>query len=318
MFESLQKLDLLKLNFSAEGQFGINLILACIMFGVGLEIKTEHFKTILFNPKSYIVGLVNQNLIIPFITFCMVISLNKFITPTVAFGMILVAACPGGNISNFMTNFAKGNTALAVSLTATTTLLAVFFVPFNFALWGGLYVKYINAHSSSLLQPITINPFEMIYTVFILLGIPLVLGIFISWKFPVFTSKIVKPVKTSSVAIFMGIVILAFANNFDLFIKYILYVFILVLIENGLAFLSGFAVAKSVRLNEKDVRAITIESGIHNSGLGLALLFNPNIFPSHLAIGGMFFIAGWWGIWHIISGLAISSIWSRNPILEKT
>jgi len=314
MYESLQQLDQLKLNFSAEGQFGINLILACIMFGVALEIKAEHFKNILLNPRSYIIGLVNQNIIVPLVTFGIVISLHKFITPTIALGMILVAACPGGNISNFMTNFAKGNTALAVSLTATTTLLSIIFVPFNFALWGGLYIKYINAISSSLLQPITINPVEMIYTVCILLGIPLLAGIFVSWKFPVLTSKIVRPVKTASIAIFLGIVLLAFANNFDLFIRYILYVFILVLIENGLAFLTGYGVAKGARLCDRDVRAITIESGIHNSGLGLALLFNPAIFPSHLAIGGMFFIAGWWGIWHIISGLTISSIWARRPL----
>ena len=314
MYESLLKLDQLKLHFSSEGQFGINIILGLIMFGVALEIKTEHFRSIVQNPQPFIIGFINQNFIIPFAAFCIVILLGNLITPTVAMGMILVAACPGGNISNFMTNFAKGNTALAVSLTATTTLLAIFFTPFNFALWGKLYVNYMNSHSTHLLQPIVIDPFEMFYTVFILLGIPLVIGIFVSWKFPAFTAKIVKPVKNGSVFVFLGLVVLAFANNFDLFIHYIFFIFILVLLENGLAFFIGYGVSRIFRLSDPNVRAITIESGIHNAGLGLALLFNPRIFPSNLAIGGMFFIAGWWGIWHIVSGLIISYFWSKKQI----
>lgn len=316
MYDSLLQLDKLRLNFSTDGLFVINIILAFIMFGVALNIKGEHFKTIFLQPKPFVIGLINQNVIIPFSAFVIVLILHSYISPTVAMGMILIAACPGGNISNFMTNYARGNTALAVSLTATTTLLSLLFTPFNFALWGGLYVKYLNKHSSHLLQPISINPWEMAFTVFILLGIPLLLGLFMTWKLPRFTKTIAAPLKNLSIVIFMALVIVAFSNNFNLFIHYIWYVFLLVLIENGLSFFIGFTVSKSLRLKQQDVRAITIESGIHNSGLALALLFNPKIFPTHLAIGGMFFVAGWWAIWHIISGLTISMVWSNIPLLE--
>lgn len=133
MYEALQQLDPIKINFSASGMHAINIVLSFIMFGVALGIEPKQFKTLIKNPKSTIVGLVSQVIALPLMTFLLVIALNQFITPTVAMGMILVAACPGGNISNFMSSFSKANTELSVGLTAATTLLATITTPFNFA-----------------------------------------------------------------------------------------------------------------------------------------------------------------------------------------
>lgn len=314
MYESLLLLDPVKINFSASGMNIINIILAFIMFGVALGIKPEQFKMILKNPKSAIIGIISQTILLPLVTFLVVILFSKQITPMVAMGMILVAACPGGNVSNFMSSLSKANVELSVSLTAASTFLSTIMTPFNFAFYGGLYVNYISSHARGVLQPLEIDNMQMFETVFLLLGVPMVLGILFSKVFPLFTSKIVKPIQNISIIFFIVMVILAFSNNIDLFLKYIFWIFFIVLIHNGLALLSGFSLATLFKLPRVDRRTITIETGIQNSGLGLVLLFNPKIFPPELAIGGMLFITAWWGIWHIVSGLGISFIWNKRKI----
>jgi bile acid:Na+ symporter, BASS family len=315
MFESLKALDTIRLNFSPEGLLAINFTLAFIMFGVALDIKVEHFKRILLNPKTPIIGVISQFFMLPLVTFLLVILFNQIITPSVAMGMILVASCPGGNISNFMSAMAKANTALSVSLTAFSTLAAIFLTPFNFAFWGGLYTNFIGRiDSGTLLQPLQIDPVQMFQTVFILLGIPLIIGMLFNWKFPVRTAKIMKPIRKISVLLFMIIVLLAFLKNYDHFLAHIKFIFFIVLIHNALALTTGFTFATIFKRKAADRRTITIETGIQNSGLALVLLFNPKIFPPELAIGGMAFIAAWWGIWHILSGLSIAYLWSKIPM----
>ncbi len=312
MKEALEVLDHVRLNFSQTGLLALNITIAFIMFGVALDIKMEHFKAVVIRPKSAIIGLISQFLVLPVVTFLFIILLNP--TPAVALGMILIAACPGGNISNFMTAMAKGNVALSVSLTAIATLAATFMTPLNFAVWGKLFIKHYNTAAGTFLVPIEIDFWQMVQTVIILLGIPVALGLLVSEYLPKLTQKIKKPIRQASIVIFIGFVIVLLSANFDHFMKFIHLVFIIVLIHNGLALFSGFSMGKIFRLPRMDVRTVTIETGIQNSGLALVLMFNPKIFPPELELGGMTIIAAWWGVWHIISGLSISTIWSRKSM----
>lgn len=312
MHDDLLLLDSIKLNFSQGSLHIMNISIGFIMFGVSLGIKWESFKDIFLNPRKIIIGLSSQFLVLPAVTFIAVWLLGDFITPSVAFGMLLVASCPGGNVSNFISSVAKANVALSVSLTAVGTVLAVIFTPLNFAFWGGLY-----STTSPLLRPIHIDPFEMFQTVVILLGIPVAAGIIFSQKLPVITRKIQGPIQKLSLLIFAAFVVLAFRNNYEYFVRYINWIFVIVLIHNGLALFSGYWFPRLFRLQRTDCRTISIETGIQNSGLGLVLLFNPKIFPPELNMGGMAFIAAWWGIWHIIAGLGIASLWSYFRPAEK-
>ena len=128
MKEQLAGLDALSINFGSSGMMIVNIILAFVMFGVALGIKLDTFKDVLMKPKSLIVGVLLQWFALPFITFVLAIALGHWITPMIALGMILVASCPGGNISNFMSSWAKGNIELSVSMTAITTLALGFIV----------------------------------------------------------------------------------------------------------------------------------------------------------------------------------------------
>ncbi len=300
----MEVLDQVQLNFSPSGLFILNITLAFIMFGVALEINVDNFKHILKKPKSLVIGFLSQFLMLPALTFLLILMIQP--TPSVALGMLLVASCPGGNISNFISNLARGNTALSVSLTGIATVGSIFLTPLNFAFWGGLYEK-----ASQLIMPIEIDPWHMLRTVVILLGIPMVIGVLFARKFPRITARITRPIKIFSILIFAGFVIIAFSNNVNYFLEYIHLIFLIVLAHNALALLSGFSVSTFFRLPRVDRRSISIETGIQNSGLALVLIFNPNLFDG---LGGMAFVAAWWGIWHIIAGLIIAGIWSKKPI----
>lgn len=314
MNHPLEALDHVRLNFSSSGLLFLNIALAFIMFGVALGIKFEHFRDLLKNPKSAIVGFISQTFLLPALTFLLVLLLKP--TPTVALGMILVAACPGGNISNFISSMAGGNVALSVSLTAVSTMAAIFFTPFNFALWGSFYIDFYNAHSAAnLLRPLEIDKIQMFQTVFILLGIPVLIGLFVSKRFPKLTEKIKKPINQGSLLFFVLMVIAMLSANFSQFTSYVHLVFFIVLMHNALAISTGYFFSKISKLNLTDQRTISIETGIQNSGLALALMFNPKIFPPEMELGGMAIIAAWWGIWHIISGLTIAWYWSRKPVI---
>ena len=310
MKEALQVLDEIRLNFNEEGLFVLNITIAFIMFGVALGLKAENFKGVLLKPRAAFVGVFSQFFLLPAMTYGLVLALEP--SPSVALGMILVAACPGGNISNFFTALAKGNAELSVSLTGIADLSAIIMTPINFAFWASLY-----SATSDLVIPITIDPIEMLKIIIILLGIPTAIGMFVAAKFPKLTAKIIKPIKILSMVIFLGYVVGALSLNFDFFLDYIHLIFIIVLIHNALALTTGFSMAKIFRLSDKDTRTITIETGIQNSGLGLVLIFRPTLFNG---LGGMAFIAAWWGIWHIISGMAIGYFWGKKtpkPELSK-
>jgi len=317
IYNSLLNLDTVRINFSAGGMHVINIVLAFVMFGVALGIRPAMFKDVFTKPKSIIIGLCCQWFVLPAMTFLLVISLGSIITPMVAMGMILVAACPGGNISNFMSQFSKGSIELSVSMTAVSTMFATLMTPFNFALWGGLYMDYMNKRAWENLPVLEIPVLETAKVVFLLLGAPLVIGLLFAKFLPKITEKLKKPMQYFSLLFFIVMVALAFGNNLDLFLKHIHIIFVLVLLHNGLALLSGFGLGTAFKLSDPDRRSITVETGIQNSGLGLVLLFNPKIFPPEIAIGGMLFITAWWGIWHIISGLSLSLYWSKKPLRIK-
>ena len=298
----LAPLDTIKLNFNEAGLMVMNITIAFIMFGVALGIKRENFVQITKNPKSVIIGLVAQFLLLPAITYLLVILL-KF-PVSISLGMLLVASCPGGNVSNFMTSLAKGNTALSVTLTAFSDLLSILMTPLNFVFWGELYISTV-----PLANPIEI-PWEHVFqTIIILMGIPLVAGLWFARRFPKLTEKIFKPIKWISVIAFLGFITGAVMANFTHFMNYFLLLIPIVLIHNAVAFGIGNSIARVSYLSVLDRKTITIETGIQNSGIALVLIFNKHIFPD--GYGGIAFIAAMWGIWHIASGLLLSIWWAR-------
>ena len=315
MKEQLEALNAVSINFGQGGMTIVNFILAFVMFGVALGIKTQTFKDVFKNPKSVIVGIILQWIGLPAVTFAVALALSPWITPMIALGMILVASCPGGNISNFMSSLSKGNVELSISMTAVTTAFAPLVTPFNFFFWGSMYSQII-AIKNDIPTPV-IPFFPMLEQIMLLLGVPIFLGLLFARYFPNATKKITKPAQVLSILLFLGMVVVSFSQNFQIFLDNIFYVFFIVMLHNASALATGYFGGKLARVPEADRRSFTVEIGIQNSGLGLILLFNPAIFPPeiwHGHYGGMLFMTAWWGIWHIVSGLTVAFLFRRKPL----
>lgn len=293
----------IQLDFSEDRLLALNIAMAFIMFGVALSIEKENFIEVKRNPKSIITGVVSQFLLLPFFTFLFV----YFTQPLegLALGLILVAACPGGNVSNFFSNLSRGNIALSVSLTAIATVLAVVLTPINFEFWSNLYL------GEKIGKGITLETWKMLKTIFSILGAPLVLGLLFKYKFPALAAKISEPIKLVSFILLVAIIGIAFFQNIDIFKKYYQYIIYLVFFHNAIALGSGYLVSKLVGNNEQDSRTISIETGIQNSGLGLVIIFS--VFQGN---GGMAIIMAWWGIWHIIGGTIMSIIFTKGRLFK--
>ena len=299
------QLDAIEINFDSSGLWILNIALAVIMFGVSLGITIEDFKRLFNKPKILLTGVFSQFILFPALTFLLIKAINP--APSIALGMFLVAACPGGNISNFMTQMAKGNSALSVSMTAFATLVSLVMTPLNFQVWSSFHEP-----TAEILRAVELDPFTLVRLVLLILGIPLVLGMLFRHYKPTIALKMMKILKPFSLIVFMTLIVLAFGKNFDIFLDHIHYVIFIVAIHNIVGYVSGFYFAKSMKLSFINQKTLSIETGIQNAGLGLLLYFDFFHGISGMNLGGMALLVAFWAIWDIFSGLLLATYWSRK------
>jgi BASS family bile acid:Na+ symporter len=201
-----------------------------------------------------------------------------------------------------MTQMAKGNAALSISLTAFATLVSLVMTPFNLSFWGNLY-----APTAEILQTVELDPLELVKLVTLILGIPLIIGMLVRKYKEALAHKLQKLLKPLSLVIFMLFIVIAFYDNLSIFMNYVHYVLILVIAHNLLALLLGFYFAKAMKLSYKDQKTLSIETGIQNSGLGLLLIFS-----FFNGLGGMALLVAFWAICDIFSGLALATYWAKQ------
>jgi len=293
-------IDSIKINFDSEGLWILNIALAIIMFGVALSIKIDDFKLLIKKPKILFVGIFSQFFLLPALTFVAILIIKPH--PSFALGMMLIAACPGGNISNFFSKMANGNAALSVSLTAFATLICIIMTPFNLQFYGGLYEP-----TNAILKTVELDPFSLFKLVLLILGVPLILGMLTNIYFEETAKKIEKKLKPFSMIIFLALIVIAVYDNLDIFLNYIHLVAGLVIFHNIGAYFIGFYTAKTFGLEKRDRKTISMETGIQNGGLGLLLIFQ--FFDG---LGGMALFAAFWSIWDIFSGLVLATFWTKD------
>lgn len=293
-------IDAIKINFDETGLWVLNIAIAIIMFGVALGIKINDFKRLFKNPKIVFVGVLSQFILLPALTFFAILIIKPH--PSFALGMMMVAACPGGNVSNFFSKMAGGNAALSVSLTAFATLICIVMTPLNLQFWGSLYEP-----TNKILKTVSLNPLDLFKLVSLILGIPLFFGMLIKHYHSEMATKIETVLKPLSMLVFIALIFIAFSKNLNVFLKHIHHVVFLVIFHNIFAFIVGFYTAKSFGLNKQDTRTISMETGIQNAGLGLLLIFG--FFEG---LGGMALLAAFWGIWDVFSGILLATYWGGN------
>lgn len=293
--------DNMVLHFDESQLRILNYCLGFMMFGVALDLSVNDFKRVFFNPRSTLVGMTSQLILLPLFTFILVLLWDM--PDSMKMGLLMVAACPGGNISNYLVHRSGGNTALSITMTSISTLFSVILTPAMFF----LYSRYLFRLGTNV--DINVDFMSMVSILFQLILIPLAAGMSLHHFAPGFTRKIQKIIKPLSVILLLGIIVVALTENISNVQNYLYLVFFLVLIHNGGSYLIGYSFASLMKEPEENARAIAFETGIQNSGLGLILIFN-----FFNGLGGMALVAAWWGVWDLVSGFLLSEYWSRGII----
>ena len=278
-------------------QLVLSVVLALMVFSVALELHVNDFKRVLEAPKSVMAGLIPQFILLPVGTWFATLWLD--LPPNIEAAMILVASCPGGSLSNFVTHFGRGNTALSVSISAVASILALFLTPFNFA-----WMMASNPATSGWLKELSIDASSIWLSLLFLLAIPMVLGLAFSHRLPNVTQKIKKPLGNFALFALFAFIVLGLLRERQQLTLALLPTLGLVIAHNAFGLFTGWITSKAMRVPEVDKRAIMIEGGMQNSGLALGIIavqFNSDL--------GMVVIASLWGIWHIVSGLACAFYW---------
>lgn len=268
----------------------ITILLGVVMFGMGLTLKPVDFRIVLTRPLPVFIGVAAQFLIMPLAAFAIAYLLK--LPPELAAGLVLLGCVPGGTASNVMVYLAKGNLALSVAMTSLSTLMAPIMTPLLLLLLAG--------------QWLPVDPLAMFKSIVQVIIIPIALGFLVQRFFPRAVEKSITIVPLISVAAILIIVSAVTAANAQNVISSGFIVFLAVFLHNGFGLLLGYLTAKSMGLNENDRRAISLEVGMQNSGLGVALAtahFSPlAALPSV-----------WGAIWHNISGPILATIWAKKP-----
>jgi len=274
------------------------------MFGVALDIKVEHFTQLLNQKKAVFTGLFSQFVLLPLFTVILVTILP--ISNGMALGMLLVAACPGGNVSNFFSQMARGHVALSVTLTAFSSLAAFIITPLNF-----LFCVSLVPSLSGELKSLEVDFLTLMINMVSILLVPLLLGMWVSANYVSLSKKIAGPIRILSMIMLTAFIVIAVTNNMDGFKAYLGDVFWIVLLHNGSALFLSYYLSRMLHNGEAVSRTVAIETGIQNSGLALILIFN--FFDGNTA---MAVVAAWWGVWHLISGFAFSAVMRKRPLVE--
>jgi bile acid:Na+ symporter, BASS family len=238
--------------------------LAFIMLAVGLSLQVNQFKSIILYPRAFYMGLFNQLILLPIIGLILIAFYDG--SPDFAFGIMILAACPGGITSNLLSVLARGNTALSVSMTAATSLASIISVPAVLALSHMI----IYGHSTHINAPFG----QIMAGTFIITGIPIVIGMMIKFKAPYLTLLIHPYIRTIATVIFALIVIGSFILNKENIVENFFDVGPYLIALNIISMTIGYFSARLLRRPQSDSITICLESGLQNVTIAMFIALN--------------------------------------------
>ena len=285
-----ETLDSLRIVLDPVGQAGVAAALMLVMFGVALGLRIGDFQVLARNPLVYVGGVVAQIVLLPLMTFALLHVLAP--PPSIALGMIVVACCPGGSVSNLFTYLSRGDVAVSVGLTATSSMLAALFTPASTLFWAQSY-----APTANLLESLDVNPLLFVGQTTLLLAIPLAAGMILATRAPDVAERIRSKTTAIGAAVLIATVIYGTAYFFPILWPAVGLLAGVTIVHNTAAFATGALSAWILTRRTAARRALTFEIGIQNSGLALIILL-----AQLKGVGGAAAIAAVWGVWHLIAG----------------
>lgn len=287
-------------------QLVLSLVLATMVFSVALELQPADFARVARMPRAVVCGLVPQFLLLPVATWAATLWLD--LPPPIEAAMILVACCPGGSLSNVVTHFGRGNTALSVSISAVAALLALLMTPLNFT-----WMVSTNPATAGWLRTLEIDPAGIWWSLLALLALPMVAGMAFARHRPAQAKRLQPLLSRFSLVALGAFIVIGLIRDRHLLGPQILPQFAVVVLHNASGLLLGWLAAQAFRVSVPDRRAVMIEGGMQNAGLALGIIAVQ--FESNL---DMVIIASLWGIWHIVSGMSLAAWWrwsdARHPV----
>lgn len=246
--------------------------LGIIMLGMGLSLVPNDFKRVALYPKAAAIGIINQIVLLPLVGF-LLLMIIPMRDPQLAVGIMILAACPGGPTSNLISHISRGDTALSITLTAISSLIVVFTIP--------LIVNFAMGHFLQVGDYVPLPIFDTMVKVLIITLIPVAIGMFIRAKSPKFSDLMSKPVKIMSGVLLFIIIMAAILNDKENFFNFFAQAGPVALALNVAMLLIGYFSARMFKLRISQSITISIESGIQNGTLGIAiaatLLHNPTM-----------------------------------------
>jgi BASS family bile acid:Na+ symporter len=236
------------------------IILAFIMFSLGLGLKVSDFTRVLRFPIAFGAGLLNQVVLLPLIALALVHAFG--LSDVFAVGLIILALCPGGVTSNILAKMAEGNAPLSISLTAVTSLLSTITVPLILA----FSVNYFMGNAA---PPVDMTLLGL--TMFLITAVPVAIGMVLTVKFPTLVDKIAPKVSRTAVGLFVIIIVAALAKNWEVFSSNLGTLGPIAVLLNVVMLLLGLVSAKALRLDKRDATTISIESGVQNGTLAITV-----------------------------------------------
>ena len=300
-------LDSLRIVLDPIGQIGVALALMLVMFSVALGLRVDDFSFLRDKPLLFFGGVLAQVVVLPFVTFLMILALRP--AASIALGMIVVACCPGGAVSNLLTYLSRGNVAASVALTATSSLLAAVLTPTSIIVWSHAY-----APTADLLASLDVSPLLFLGQTTFLLAVPLVIGMVVAAKAPDVAARIRKRTTILGASVLVGVIIYGIAYFYPVLFPALPLLGTIVVGHNALAFATGAAAGFVLSKERPMRRALTFEIGIQNAGLALVILLSQL-----KGLGGAAAIAAVWGVWDLIAGGSVAlSFWlfDRNNAAE--
>ena len=295
-------IDQLNVEIGGGFQLVLKVVIALFLFGIALDVRLDELGSVVRRPLPIVVGLIAQFVVMPALTVLLTLALD--VRGSVAIGMILVVCCPAGNLSNIFTYRARGDVALSISLTTASNIVALLITPIAVAFWTGM-----NSSADQLMRDVSIDPWEMVLEIALLIGLPFAGGLFVAWRFPAFAERARPYVEPGALIMLLTVVVLALAGQLTTFRDYVGVVALAITLQNGLSLLVGYVTGRGLRLPVAGVRAMTFELGVRNTGLAIVLALG--FFGD---LGGVVVVAALWGLWDATTGLLLSSWWRRRDL----
>jgi len=293
--------DDIEVAFSEPAQLVLKLVAVVILFSVALDVRVEDLRRIARRPWAVLLGVAAQFVVLPLVTVLIVRVLE--VQGSIALGMILVACCPAGKLSNLLTLRSHGDTALSVSLTLVSNLVSLGTLALAFPVWVAL-----DPRAEALLTDLDLPVRDVLIEVVLIVGLPLALGVLVGARAPRWAERVQLPLSRVGLYALLLLVAASLVANAGMLRDHLGTVFALVLLHDAAAFAVGYLVARGAGVAEPGRRALTFEVGVRNAGLALVL-----VFEFFGGLGGMALVVAWWSVWDIVMGLALARWWRSRP-----